>query len=80
MMKPEKLHITVLGEKALSIWNPCSSFASKGWRIATGEKLKHRHWLGIGYSDPNVLANSIKMQNKKEAMSNKTEEKQDETK
>ena len=53
------------GDNAWGYWYPCSNFAAKAWKKATGEKLQDRHLFGLGYSDPNVLADSI--QNKNEA-------------
>ena len=40
-------------------WAPCSHYAAKMWEAATGEHLEDRHLYGLGYSDPNVLADSI---------------------
>jgi hypothetical protein len=51
-------------ENAWGYWTPCSYFASKAWKKATGEELEDRHLCGLGYSDPNVLADSIREKNK----------------
>ena len=51
------------GDNAWGYWYPCSNFAAKAWKKATGENLQDRHLFELGYSDPNVLADSI--QNKK---------------
>lgn len=53
------------GENAWGKYSACSSFASNVWESATDEDLQDRHLFGIGYSDPNVLADSIKKENKK---------------
>ena len=54
------------GNKAWGMWYPCSNFAAKLWKKITKEKLKDRHLFGFGYSDPNVLADSIKKKNEAE--------------
>jgi hypothetical protein len=51
------------GTKAWSLRSACSSFASNVWYAATGEKLQNRHLLGLGYSDPNILVESIQTKN-----------------
>ncbi|MCR5063303.1 MAG: hypothetical protein K6A89_08485 [Treponema sp.] len=51
------------GDNAWDYWHPCSNFAAKAWKKATGEKLQDRHLFGLGYSDPNVLADSIQKKN-----------------
>jgi len=52
-----------LKEKAYSIWSACSSFAANAWRVTTGEALDDRQYLAFGYSDPNVLSESIRKAN-----------------
>ncbi|HEX3047019.1 MAG TPA: RHS repeat-associated core domain-containing protein [Bacillota bacterium] len=47
------------GVGAWSAWNACSGFASDVWYAGTGENLEDRNWGGNGYSEPNVLADSI---------------------
>ncbi len=52
--------VRTAGAEAWQCWSPCSDFASDLFRITTGINLQDRHWFGIGYSDPNILYNSIK--------------------
>ena len=52
------------GKNAWSKWSACSSFASTVWNNVTGESLQDRHLQGLGYSDPNILANSINNANR----------------
>ena len=42
--------------------NPCSGFASDAWRVATGEVLRDRGFLGV-ISTPSTLADSIRAAN-----------------
>jgi RHS repeat-associated protein len=51
---------------AWSTWSPCSDFASDLWHETTGERLQDRRLSGLGYSDPNVLADSIERANKRD--------------
>ena len=51
------------GEDAWSYWNPCSAFATDVWNTATGEYLQDRWLCGFGYSDPNVVSESIQEAN-----------------
>ena len=55
-----------MGEDAWSAWSACSSFASDAWETAIGEDLQDRHLSSLGYSDPNVLHESIEKANKKD--------------
>jgi hypothetical protein len=48
------------GDNAWSNWSPCSDFATDVWNRFSDEKLQDRHFFGLGYSDPNVLAESIR--------------------
>ena len=68
------------GASAWGFWHPCSNFASKAWKHATGEKLRDRHLGGLGYSDPNVLADSIEKKNLEDSVKKKLPEVKDETK
>jgi RHS repeat-associated protein len=52
------------GPGAWSEWSPCSSFAANAWKAATGEDLADRHLGGLGYSDPNILADGIDRANR----------------
>ena len=49
-----------MGRKAWSLLRPCSSFASDVFSSSTGIVLQDRHLGGLGYSDPNVLYDSIR--------------------
>jgi len=51
------------GSRGWSFWSPCSSFAATVWNSTTGEHLQDRHFFGLGYSDPNTLADSIDQAN-----------------
>ncbi len=49
-----------MGEKAWGKLKPCTHFSSDVFEYTTGINLQDRHLLGLGYSDPNVLYESIK--------------------
>jgi RHS repeat-associated protein len=51
------------GTSVWSEWNPCSGFSTDVWNVSTGDYLEDRHLGGYGYSDPNVVGDSIKKAN-----------------